>query len=188
MRGFLLFTLLQLFLLTGCEEEKKPPEPVNDLGTQACTDCQTCVCEISDTGLALIRQYEGYMPKCYQDVAGYWTVGYGHLLQNKSQCPDKPLSIQQALYLLKQDVQEAEDAVQRYVTVPLTQGQYDALVSWTFNLGQGSLRQSTMLERLNAGDFATAAEEMKRWDKAGGQRVIGLRIRRNVEAFWFGNG
>jgi lysozyme len=86
------------------------------------------------------------------------------------------------------DVREAEQAVLSMVKVPLTQGQFDALVDFCFNLGAGKLAESTLLKDLNAGRYDAAQEQLLRWDHAGSQENAGLRARREAEAQLWGNG
>ena len=87
--------------------------------------------------------------------------------------------------LLAEDLAEFEKYVDTYVTVALTQNQFDALVSWTFNLGPGNLKESTMLKKLNQGLYAEVPDEMRRWNKAGGKVLEGLIRRREAEAKLF---
>jgi lysozyme len=87
--------------------------------------------------------------------------------------------------LLREDIQSSEDAVNRLVTVPITQGQYDALVSFVFNLGRGNLASSTLLRLLNSGDYTGAAEQFPRWNQAAGKVLQGLVTRRAAEARMF---
>jgi lysozyme len=92
---------------------------------------------------------------------------------------------EQAEQWLQEDVQSAADAVNRLVTVELTQQEFDALVDFTFNLGAGNLQRSTLLRLLNSGDYTGAAAEFQKWDKAGGQVLAGLLRRRQAEADMF---
>jgi lysozyme len=92
---------------------------------------------------------------------------------------------QQAEQWLMQDVQAAASAVSRLVTVPMTQGEFDALVDFVFNLGAGSLQHSTLLRLLDAGDYHGAALEIVKWDRAGGKEVAGLLRRRQAEQVEF---
>ena len=87
--------------------------------------------------------------------------------------------------LLAEDLVEFEEYVDTLVKVPLTQNQFDALVSWTFNLGSGNLQESTMLRKLNYGDYESVPDEMRRWNKAGGEVLEGLTRRREAEALLF---
>ena len=87
--------------------------------------------------------------------------------------------------MLAEDLEEFEDYVESYVKVELSQNQFDALVAWTFNLGPGNLSESTMLKKLNEGDYAAVPDEMRRWNKAGGEVLNGLVRRRDAEAELF---
>lgn len=137
--------------------------------------------EMSDTGIALVKQYEGFRSQTYLDVAGKPTIGYGHLIKS-GETFNGPISDQQATELLRQDLQTAEDAVNRLVTVALTQGQYDALVDFTYNEGQGQLETSTLLSVINKGQLDAAPDQFLRWIYAGGKVQPGLVSRREAEA------
>lgn len=136
--------------------------------------------EISAAGLQLIEQSEGFRSTVYNDVVGIPTIGYGHRLLPGESFPNG-ITQEQAQAMLSSDVQTAEDAVQRLVTVPLAQGQFDALVDFVFNLGAGRLASSTLLKDLNAGDYDAAGSQLLLWDHAGGQEVAGLKARREAE-------
>jgi GH24 family phage-related lysozyme (muramidase) len=137
--------------------------------------------EFSSIGLALLKQSEGLRAQVYNDVAGYPTIGYGHKLRPGECFPDG-ISEAFASNLLQIDVQAAERAVRDLVKVPLSQGQFDALVDFVFNLGVGRLASSTLLKVLNAGRYTDAAEQFLRWDQAGGKEVSALKERREAEA------
>lgn len=132
----------------------------------------------SASGLALIKRHEGFRPTAYKCPGGVWTIGYGHT-RNVSEGDTTTLA--QANDWLAEDIQSAEKAVLRYVTVPLTQNQFDALVSFTFNLGAGALAESTLLRKLNDGGYDVAANEFPRWVKAKGRVQAGLVARRAEE-------
>ena len=135
--------------------------------------------KFSVAGMELLKRSEGFRNRVYPDVAGIPTIGYGHRLLHSDSFPngiDEP----QAANLLACDVRDAEQAVQRLVTVPLTQGQFDALVDFTFNLGARRLAASTLLKSLNAGRYDDAAEQLLRWDHAGGQEFAALKARREA--------
>jgi lysozyme len=137
--------------------------------------------EFSAAGMELLKRSEGFRNRVYLDVAGLPTIGYGHRLLHSDSFPngiDEP----QAANLLACDVRDAEQAVERMVKVPLTQGQFDALVDFTFNLGAGRLASSTLLKSLNAGRYDDAAGQLLRWDHAGGQENAALKARRQAEA------
>lgn len=138
--------------------------------------------QISKAGLDLIKQFEGLYLKAYRCPAGVPTIGYGH---TAGVAMGQTITQQQADDYLRRDVRQFERAVERLVKVPLTQGQFDALVSFAFNLGEGALAQSTLLRLLNAGDYAGAAAQFERWNKAGGRVLPGLVRRRAAERALF---
>jgi spore coat assembly protein SafA len=139
---------------------------------------------LSQNGLDMIKGFEGLRLSAYQDSAGVWTIGYGHTGNVK---PGDRITQAQAEDLLQKDTAWAQQAVRDQVKVPLTQGQFDALTSFTFNLGAGALEKSTLLKKLNAGDYAGAQAEFGKWVHAGGQVLQGLVRRRAAEAELFGN-
>jgi len=132
---------------------------------------------LSPTGLALIQSFEGLRLRAYRDATGKPTIGYG---STKGVRLGMVWTPEQATARLREDVAEAEAAVRRLVTVPLSQGQFDALVSFTYNLGAGKLAASTLLDLLNLCDYAGAANQFPRWIKAGGKNLRGL-VRRRAE-------
>jgi lysozyme len=136
--------------------------------------------KLSSDGMDLLKKSEGFRNRVYLDVAGFPTIGYGHRLLHPESFPNG-IDELQAAQILASDVRDAEQAVQRLVKVPLTQGQFDALVDFCFNLGAGRLASSTLLKCLNAGRFDDAAEQLLLWDHAGGQVVAALKDRREAE-------
>lgn len=143
--------------------------------------------KLSEAGLALIKQAEGFRGCVYKDANGFPTIGYGHRLLHPESFPggiDEP----QAVEILVSDVRDAEEAVARLVKVPLSQGQFDALVDFCFNLGSGRLASSTLLKVLNRSRYGDAADELLRWDVAGGKENAGLKARRHAElSLWRGS-
>ena len=139
--------------------------------------------QTSDKGVALIKQFEGCKLTAYQDSVGVWTIGYGWTQPVDGKPIRAGMTIKQetAERLLKTGLVSYESDVSRLVKVGLNQGQFDALVSFTYNLGARSLSTSTLLRKLNAGDYAGAAEEFLRWNKAGGKVLNGLTRRREAE-------
>lgn len=138
----------------------------------------------SEAGIETLKELEGVRHKAYLDTGGVWTNGAGHTGPDvyEGQIVDD----NQINQWLKDDVAEAEDAVNRLVTVPLTQNQYDALVSFVYNLGEGQFKKSTLLRRLNAKDYEGARNEFKRWVYDNGKLIAGLVKRRYAEAEMFG--
>ena len=136
----------------------------------------------SPKGIALIKEYEGCRLKAYQDAVGVWTIGYGH---TKNVNKGDRVTQEGAEELLRTDLRIYEEAVNRKVLVKLKQHQFDALVSFTYNLGIGALSRSTLLKKLNKSDFDGAANEFLKWNKAGGRVLRGLVRRRNSEADMF---
>jgi lysozyme len=138
---------------------------------------------ISPEGLALIKEYEGLRLKAYRDAVGVLTIGWGHT--GKDVREGMTITQNEAEELLRIDLQKFEAAVKRLVKVQLTQSQFDALVSFTFNLGEYALERSTLLELLNKGQFAAAGDQFGRWVNAGGKPLPGLVRRRAAEADLF---
>lgn len=139
--------------------------------------------KLSEAGFELIKRFEGCKLTSYHDLVGVLTIGYGHTGRDVHE--GQTITQAQADDLLWRDVRAAENCVNAEVKVDLTQSEFDALVSFTFNLGCGRLRSSTLLRKLNDSDFDGAAAEFKRWDRAGGQVVAGLTRRREAEAEMF---
>ena len=139
--------------------------------------------QTSEKGIALIKEFEGCKLTAYQDSVGVWTIGYGWTQPVDGKPIRAGMTIKQetAERLLKTGLVSYESDVSRLVKVGLTQGQFDALVSFTYNLGARSLSTSTLLRKLNAGDYAGAADEFLRWNKAGGKVLNGLTRRREAE-------
>ena len=117
---------------------------------------------LSENGIKLIKSFEGLRLSAYRDVAGIWTIGYGSTRYHDGK-PVKPgdklADEQQADALFSNTLGQYEEAVNQYVKVPLTQSQFDALVSFTYNEGTGALRESTLLKRLNEKDYHGAADQ-----------------------------
>ncbi|KJM74857.1 muraminidase [Enterobacter hormaechei subsp. steigerwaltii] len=143
--------------------------------------------QTSEKGISLIKEFEGCKLNAYQDSVGVWTIGYGWTQPVDGKPIRAGMTIKQetAERLLKTGLVSYESDVSRLVKVGLTQGQFDALVSFTYNLGARSLSTSTLLRKLNAGDYAGAADEFLRWNKAGGKVLNGLTRRREAERALF---
>ena len=136
--------------------------------------------QLSAQGLDLIKRSEGFRRRQYLDAAGYETIGYGHKIAPTESFPEE-IAEAEAEDLLMSDVKRAEQAVSRLAHVPLSQGQFDALVDFCFNVGAGRLAASTLLKELNAGRYAQAGLQLLRWDYAAGQPNAALKTRRTAE-------
>ena len=162
--------------------------------------------DINQAGLDLIKKFEGIPDgdptsvniDPYLDPIGIWTIGWGHAIsinnlflrgeENRKTARDLYLggiTLEQAEQLLRGDVLDTCRDVESLAEVELTDNQFGALVSFTFNLGRGNLAKSTLLKKLNAGDYKGAAAEFRKWNKAGGQILNGLVARRAAEAALF---
>lgn len=133
---------------------------------------------ISDAGLALIKEHEGLRLHAYQDSVGAWTIGVGHTL---GVYEGQQITTMEADRLLRADLETAERCVNGMVHVEVSQNQFDALVSFAFNVGCGALRASTLLRLLNDGDDMAAAQQFEHWCHAGGKVLAGLVTRREAE-------
>ena len=138
--------------------------------------------KISVEGLALIKKFEGLELNAYQCAAGVWTIGYGH---TKGVFEGQTIQKAEADEMLVEEMDEYEKAVNDAVTISIDQCMYDALVSWTYNLGPTNLKNSGMLKVLNQGRYDLVPDEMRRWNKANGIVLDGLIKRREAEAQLF---
>jgi len=134
---------------------------------------------ITQDGLDLIKRFEGFSPMIYICPAGYPTIGYGHVVRDdeRDRFADG-IDEEEAEDLLQGDVRWAERGVLRLIDVPLTDGQFDALVSFTFNLGTGALQRSMLRRKVNQEEHAQVPQEFMRWVWAGGRKLRGLVARR----------
>ena len=156
--------------------------------------------QMSEAGRLMLQALEGVRATPYRDVAGLETTGCGHLCTDDEQRTGvlaiggvavpyrtRALTAREVDQLLAQDLALAERALEDAVTVPLEQHQFDALASWVFNVGITAMRRSTLLAKLNAGELDAVTDELRRWNRAGGQVVAGLTARREREcACWEG--
>ena len=143
---------------------------------------------ISDNGLDLIKQFEGFRSAPYLDPVGIPTIGYGATYYpggRRVRMTDTPITEPFASDMLRHQVTTYGDGIDRYAQVPLTQNQFDALVSWAYNVGLEGARTSTLMRKLNEGDYVGAADQLMRWNKAGGREVRGLTRRREAERALF---
>ncbi|WP_369790558.1 lysozyme [Rouxiella sp. WC2420] len=137
---------------------------------------------ISPAGVELIKQFEGCKLNAYQDSVGIWTIGYGHTLHVE---PYDVITGSTAVLMLLDDLKPVEHALHTLVLQPITQNQFDALCSFIFNLGIKAFGGSTLLKKFNISDYSAAADEISKWNKAGGQPLAGLTHRRQAERSLF---
>jgi lysozyme len=154
--------------------------------------------QMSKRGLDFLREYESTELEVYKDTAGKDTIGTGHLLTKSELMSGKiyingvpvkyknGITMQQANDLFKQDIDPREDVVAEYVTVTVTQGQFDALVSLVFNIGRGAFKSSTLLKLLNQSRYTQIPDQFKRWNRSGGKVTQGLinRRQREIDELW----
>lgn len=137
----------------------------------------------SERLVALVKDFEGLQLTAYRCPAGVLTIGYGHT--GPEVVPNLTITLDKADSFLRADLRFAECGVRTYSKVPLTQGQYDALTDFAFNLGIGALRDSTLMKKVNARDFEGAAAEFGKWVHGGGRVLPGLIKRRAAEVALF---
>jgi len=137
---------------------------------------------INQAGLNLIKEFEGCILQTYDDGVGVLTIGYGH---TQGVSWGQTITQLQAEELLKQDLNYFEQSVTTLVKVPLTENQFAALVSFTFNVGVGAFSESTLLRLLNQKDYRAAADQFQRWVNGGGKEMAGLVRRRTSERILF---
>lgn len=138
--------------------------------------------KISQKGIELVKEFEGLRLDAYQDAVGVWTIGYGH---TQGVYPGMHISQAQAIQYLNEDLHTHASGIFKYITVKLNQNQFDALVSFHFNLGANILQGSDLLDYINRQQWQAAATELKLYNRAGGQVLQGLVRRREAEARLF---
>ena len=136
--------------------------------------------QISEQGLEMIQKFEGFRAHVYKDAIGDSIVGYGHRLLNLGSFAEG-IGEEDATSILRADLRDAAAVVERLVKVPLTQGQFDALVDFVFNLGEARFTRSTLVRALNGGRYQAAGEQLLRWDLVNGEESLALRARRLAE-------
>jgi len=138
---------------------------------------------IGKEGLELIKKWEGVKLTAYMPTPNdVWTIGYGH---TKTARPGMTITLEKAEELLVQDLEWVQEALAEHVKVPLNQNQYDSLASFVYNLGETNFASSTLLRKLNAGDYLGAADQLPRWNKQKGKVLRGLTSRRAEERSLF---
>ena len=135
--------------------------------------------KVSQDCIDLVKFFEGFEAKAYLCPANVWTIGYG---RTRNVREGDVVNEKQAERDLLEELEEFGDQVSSTVKVSLEQSQFDALTSWTYNLGVGNLQSSTLLKKLNSGDKNSVPSEMLRWNKAAGKVLAGLTRRREAEA------
>ena len=139
---------------------------------------------ISNEGINLIKRFEGVRNRPYRDCVGLWTVGVGHLIGDGKSLPEswnRTFTEEEINALLIRDLSRFERGIGMYIKVPLRQSEFDALCSFSFNLGLGTLQRSTLRQKLNRNDKEGAAKEILKYCRAGGKIVKGLQRRREAE-------
>lgn len=140
--------------------------------------------QTSQNGVELIKRFEGLRLEKYQDCTGRWTIGYGHLIKN-NETFNNALTPREALVLLLNDIHETEREVFQILTSDVNQNQFDALISFTFNIGIKNLTNSTLLALVNQKKYQPAAAQFLRWNLAGGHICNELTQRREAESELF---
>lgn len=134
------------------------------------------------TAIDLIKQFEGFRANAYQDSVGVWTIGYGTTrINGQPVTAGMTITQQQALQLVQQEVNKLTRQINTIVAVPINDNQLNALVDFAYNLGFNALKTSTLIRKLNAGDYNGAADQFDRWVYAGGKVLPGLVKRREAE-------
>lgn len=139
---------------------------------------------LSQNGINLIKQFEGFVSKPYQDIVGVWTIGYGStycICGAKVTSLTKPVTEQFAQFMLEQNSQIYQKGVRDSIKQPMTQNQFDSMVSLCYNIGVGNFTKSTLVKKFNLGDISGAADQFLVWRLAGGNVSQGLINRRNKE-------
>lgn len=139
----------------------------------------------SQNCIDIIKHYEGFRGKAYLCPANVWTIGYGHTEGVKK---GMVITESDAVALLYKDLVVYENIIKRHVKVSLTQAQFDALVCFVYNVGEGNFKSSTLLKKLNASNYKDVPEQFLRWTKAAGKELAGLVKRRKTEAKLFESG
>ena len=135
--------------------------------------------KVSTTGIRLILKFETWKHKAYDDGYGYVTIGVGNRKSNPK--PNTTITSEMVWWLFVEDLKDVEKVIDDNVKVPLNQNEYDALVSFVFNVGTTAFKKSTLLKKLNANDRSGAAKQFERWCMVKGKVSQGLLKRRKLE-------
>jgi lysozyme len=143
--------------------------------------------EITEEGLSLIKEFEGFRTKAYRDAVGVWTIGYGHtsMAGHPHVTPELEISKEEGAEILRRDVELFARGVREAVVVSLNDQQFSALVSFAYNVGLGAFRSSSVLKAINRRDFDAVPRRLNLWVKAGGRTLPGLVRRRAAEGALF---
>jgi len=139
---------------------------------------------INESGLSIIKVFEGFSETVYRDPVGIPTIGYGSIWDldgSRIKIGRPSISKAEAVLLLQRELEHVEKSIRWLVQAPLTSNQFSALASWTYNLGSGNLKASTLRKKLNRENFQGAADEFPKWRRAGGRILKGLVRRRAAE-------
>lgn len=138
--------------------------------------------KMQDKYIDILKQLEGFRDTPYKCSAGVWTIGYGHssAIDNRA-LTNKPITEAEATDILREDISRFESVVRSSVTVPLTEAQHAALTFFCFNIGASAFKKSTLLKKLNSGDYNSVPGELLRWNKVSGRPSVGLSSRRHRE-------
>lgn len=138
---------------------------------------------LNQESINLIKSWEGLRLAAYKDPVGIWTIGYGHTnaAGSPSVVDGMTITKEEAERILQKDLAQYVGAVKTAVKVPLNENQLGALSSWCYNIGPGAMRGSTLIKKLNTGDYAAVPSELRKWNKVGGDKLQGLVNRREAE-------
>lgn len=141
---------------------------------------------LSNNGVALIKRKEGERLTAYEDSVGIWTIGVGHTGTVNGKPVSRGMTITQnkSTDLLLSDLNWVESSINKAARVPLSQNQYDALSRFVFNMGKSAFENSTLLKKLNAGDYASAADQLLQWKRAGNIPDLLLPRRKRARALF----
>lgn len=185
-RLYSIMALRQSLLNSQSSGQQSPQkQPQNQLKTRGPLFRSSLSLQPSSNCVAIIKRFEGLRLRQYKDAVNLPTIGYGHLLTPADAEQWEEITECQAEEILCQDIRRISKAMAPLIKAPITQSMYDALVSFSFNLGVGKLRSSTLLKKINREEFVGASEEFKKWAFAGGRRLKGLQLRRDAEANLF---
>lgn len=192
----ILFTLMVIQLLIGCSNQHLTADKnIDKLTPGIFLEAEQRIAlpegvelrKVYEKGILLTRESEGFVDHLYNDAADYCTIAYGHLIKLAPCDGSEPadfldgITKPEGTELLVDDMTIAEKAVMTLVDVELTDGQYAALADFVFNVGSGNFRSSTLRKVINSGQHEQVPTQLRRWVKAGGRELRGLKIRREKE-------